>query len=84
MSEAKGEQRIRFPTRSGETNSPFPDHIHGYNRPIFDDPARNKYLTFIDHFTVMLRLSPSLTKLQKNVPEGMQPKLSLHMAQGPH
>ena len=47
------EDRNRSPTRRGAgTNSPFPDHVYGHNRPIFDaPPRRNKYLlTFIDRF----------------------------------
>ena len=41
MSKAKGGHIIRSPTRrSGGTDSPFPGHIHGYNRLIFDDLAK--------------------------------------------
>ena len=59
-SKAKGGQRIHNPTRrSGGTDSPFPGHIHAYNRLIFDDLARNKYLlTLIDHFTEYVEAFP--------------------------
>ena len=73
-SEAEG-QRIRSPARrSGGTKSPFPGHIHAYNRPTFDGLCRNQYLlTFIDCITEIVEAKMTLTLVCEITLKGSAP-----------
>ena len=58
-----------------EPTAPFQVTSLDITDPYFMNPRKNKYLlTFTDHYA-MLRLSPSRTKPQKDVPECTQPQI---------